>query len=692
MIRFCDKEVWQIEEHQLTREQMICFFETEGRKTDVIAIYTSKGIYKGIVLYEDLIKCNSIDDCINPVIIKIGIDFWEKATKYFEKNPNALLTILDDFGRMIGFAYNDQDNYAEIYSVIETMKKGKKIPALSLEKYKRIQLIVLNDFNEIAYRSYQMFSKLDIPVYVKGEKWAWFGIENIYSEADYPEYAKIYIYAEGTEFIRTEQKLPMSRYNYVANNFFILVQMAWDSMKLVYDNEINRLLRKGIHVCECHVPTRDKLNNMTDLEQLSVMCNLSIGARINRPWLVSERDKEAIAKIYGHANIELLLEKGNVGNAGNVQMIPIGNLLGRSIKDVQFQRKIYLIGPCIAYGYGCLAEDSLYGKLQEIVGKYEYQVVSLFIPREKYDILEVELKNIPIHEQDILLVVYDMNWFPVREKTDLLPQVDISAIYEASNRKTLFSQIPLHTNPDGNYAMAKEIFERYLKDEMNNLKCKDNVYLQKGEWLSTDAIKEIEEYLNGIVKKESGTVGAIVMNCNPFTYGHRYLVEYAADRVDFLYVFVVEEDRSLFRFADRFLMVQQGTADIPNVIVVPSGKWIVSYRTFTSYFEKEIKQDVKVDAYGDLEIFARYIAPPLRITQRFVGEEPFDKVTEKYNQQMCEVLGQYNISVKIVERLCVEGRTISATYVRECMREKKWEETRKYLPPTSYKICRQYSY
>ena len=61
MIRFCDKEVWQIEEHQLTREQMICFFETDGRKTDVIAIYTSEGIYKGIVLYEDLIKCKSID-------------------------------------------------------------------------------------------------------------------------------------------------------------------------------------------------------------------------------------------------------------------------------------------------------------------------------------------------------------------------------------------------------------------------------------------------------------------------------------------------------------------------------------------------------------------------------------------------------------------------------------------------------
>ena len=39
-------------------------------------------------------------------------------------------------------------------------------------------------------------------------------------------------------------------------------------------------------------------------------------------------------------------------------------------------------------------------------------------------------------------------------------------------------------------------------------------------------------------------VGCIVMNANPFTLGHEYLVQYAASRVHKLFVMVVSEDKS----------------------------------------------------------------------------------------------------------------------------------------------------
>ncbi len=42
-------------------------------------------------------------------------------------------------------------------------------------------------------------------------------------------------------------------------------------------------------------------------------------------------------------------------------------------------------------------------------------------------------------------------------------------------------------------------------------------------------------------------IGAIVMNANPFTLGHRHLVEHAAARCDWLHLFVVREDASSFR-------------------------------------------------------------------------------------------------------------------------------------------------
>lgn len=107
-----------------------------------------------------------------------------------------------------------------------------------------------------------------------------------------------------------------------------------------------------------------------------------------------------------------------------------------------------------------------------------------------------------------------------------------------------------------------------------------------------------------------GKIGAIVMNCNPFTYGHRHLIKEAGFRVDYLYVFVVEEDKSVFPFAERFRMVQDGTKDIRNVIVVPSGKGIISNSTLAEYFSKETLDRASIDNYEkDLYIFGAKIAP-----------------------------------------------------------------------------------
>ena len=40
--------------------------------------------------------------------------------------------------------------------------------------------------------------------------------------------------------------------------------------------------------------------------------------------------------------------------------------------------------------------------------------------------------------------------------------------------------------------------------------------------------------------------GAVVMNCNPLTLGHRYLIEQALKQCDYLMIFVVQEDKSFF--------------------------------------------------------------------------------------------------------------------------------------------------
>lgn len=173
------------------------------------------------------------------------------------------------------------------------------------------------------------------------------------------------------------------------------------------------------------------------------------------------------------------------------------------------------------------------------------------------------------------------------------------------------------------------------------------------------------------------------MNCNPFTKGHRYLIEYACSKVDKLYIFVVQEDASQFRFKDRFQMVKNGTADLDKVCVLPSGNYIISKETFEQYFDKDSVTEVQ-DMDYDLHIFADVIAEEFGINIRFIGEEPFDKVTRKYNESMKRILPQSGVKVVEIPRLENEEQEIvSASLARRHINEGNYDKLRCYLPEST---------
>jgi [citrate (pro-3S)-lyase] ligase len=180
--------------------------------------------------------------------------------------------------------------------------------------------------------------------------------------------------------------------------------------------------------------------------------------------------------------------------------------------------------------------------------------------------------------------------------------------------------------------------------------------------------------------------GAIVMNCNPFTNGHRYLVETAAKQCSLLRVFVVSENKSAFPADARFNLVKAGTSHIPNVLIHPTGPYLISAATFPDYFFKESVEPQKVNTILDLTVFAERFAGPLGIRRRFVGTEPFDGVTAMYNRQMKEVLPRYGIEVIEIERLETAGKAISASRVRELLGERKMEAIRELVPPATYEF------
>ena len=200
-----------------------------------------------------------------------------------------------------------------------------------------------------------------------------------------------------------------------------------------------------------------------------------------------------------------------------------------------------------------------------------------------------------------------------------------------------------------------------------------------------DVKRYVEEIKKSVgVPDPDQSVGAIVMNCNPFTNGHRYLVERAAASVDKLILFVVEEDRSDFTFADRLSLVSQGIADIANVVVVRSGKFIISTVTFPLYFEKYNPDMTRFDAALDLDFFCLYIAPALGITVRFVGTEPNCRVTEEYNRQMALKLPEHGIRLDVIERLERGGKPISASEVRQLWAAGEKAAVRGLVPDVTY--------
>ncbi|MDG6896314.1 [citrate (pro-3S)-lyase] ligase [Volucribacter amazonae] len=184
-------------------------------------------------------------------------------------------------------------------------------------------------------------------------------------------------------------------------------------------------------------------------------------------------------------------------------------------------------------------------------------------------------------------------------------------------------------------------------------------------------------------------IGSIVMNANPFTLGHRYLIEQALKQCDYLHLFLVEEDASKYSYTERFTLVKQGIADlVDKVSLYPSSSYIISRATFPSYFlkDKGLIDDCFMEI--DLKLFRCHIAPALGITHRFVGTEPNCPVTSLYNQNMSYWLQQADMkapSIKVVEiqRKTYQGEPISASKVRLLVQQKNWSALTHYVPTST---------
>lgn len=196
--------------------------------------------------------------------------------------------------------------------------------------------------------------------------------------------------------------------------------------------------------------------------------------------------------------------------------------------------------------------------------------------------------------------------------------------------------------------------------------------------------KGIDKYLSSLKPVPGERVAAMVVNANPMTRGHEYLVRTASEENSVVHVFVVSEDRSLFAADVRYQIVAQTCAQFDNVYVHHGAEYMVSGMTFPTYFLKDSDDINQIYTILDARIFGHYIAPHLGITHRYVGEEPLDPVTAAYNRTLQQVLPEFDVEVCVIARKKYRDEVISASRVRQYIREGRIEELEAFVPQATY--------
>ncbi|MGS0972028.1 MAG: [citrate (pro-3S)-lyase] ligase [Candidatus Izemoplasmataceae bacterium] len=235
-------------------------------------------------------------------------------------------------------------------------------------------------------------------------------------------------------------------------------------------------------------------------------------------------------------------------------------------------------------------------------------------------------------------------------------EIDHYFVYTMPHNEEIFEQLGMHVLVR---TMNTVLLEggRHIKDVLQDLK---------------------DKYFLDNRKKH-----CVIINGNPMTLGHLYLIEEAARNTEQLLVFVVSEDASSFPFHDRFEIIKKATEHLENVVVLPTMNYLVSKITFPKYF---LKEDQLIDAEQtliDVLIYKEYFVKFFNIKKRYLGEEPFSYNTNKYNQ----VLKQYmNGHIEIIPRKAIGENIISASKVRKLLKANKLDKVKDYVPKATFEF------
>lgn len=643
-IRIIDKEILCADSIYTQIEKF--FLESQ---CEVILFY-DKDKYCGYVERVNMRDIYLPEFCLGftPVELDVSDRLMDEIKEYFDSSISRkiLIPIKDkNTGQVRDFAIDENDELylKESRLLVYIASFLKRSDRMQISQYcMDTKMIKLSELNEFTYSCYQMFERMGKSCIVQGMYWKYI---NIFNNENVDE---------------DKSEIEDCSVTLVSN---ILERYAKESISEV----IESFRRSGINAYKMIIPNFDELTMLDEVE---------IRAQNEKFEAINLKNKDYPDRDFWLDNL--------MKTEGCVREEELWDYQ-RPKKYGEEKQSVYLAGACIVGGYPTAEVGSLAYRLYQRLLKENIKYNVEILVKAHLDIsLADDLEMLDIRENDIIIVI--MNHYMYEKKID-----DIDLLEDYNNRPAnswWFLNEPIHTLRRGNEMIVGKLYS--LLAEQYKRKSFDNCYVQVGKtYLTGKQKKQLEEYIRktGFERKDNIS-GCIVMNANPFTKGHLYLVEQAAAEVDELLVFVVEEDLSEFCFADRFQMVRQGVAHLDNVKVIPSGSFIISSHTFVSYFEKDKWQDEAVDYALDIGLFGTYIVPAFGIIKRFVGEEPTDRLTQGYNEEMKRKLPLYGVEVKEIPRIDVEGEIISASTVRKLYRMMEWKDLTLYLPDTTVDYLR----
>jgi [citrate (pro-3S)-lyase] ligase len=364
------------------------------------------------------------------------------------------------------------------------------------------------------------------------------------------------------------------------------------------------------------------------------------------------------------------------------------------------ERNVYFVGGSLSYGYRMSDADTIESRLQGILnnrfpGKY---AVSNIVCKGGHSIsVEAEIiKRLPIKPGDVVVLITDDYGCLSRDNnitpfTEDIIRVNAVPFFQRPHDMGEVFVDQAHMNGGGNQKYAEIIFEAL---EKNNAFEKNTPSFNAADRVAyafpLPDDPELKAFLVGLNPfRRRGTNGAVIMEANPFTLGHRYLIEYAAKSVDNLYIFVAGDDRGFFPLEDRIDLARKGVEGLKNVLILPGGRFILSH---SAYSRNEAALSAAIDLLGSK------IAPILNLSVLFAGE-PADKAASRYSEIIKPLLPKYGVRYEDIPRKGINGDIISAELVRELIREGDYkrisalvpESTLLYLNTPKAALCREAS-